>query len=164
MGWVSGAATICATWEPSDHAEQLAQVAVNFDVNITTTLADIPGAYVFVRAGRTYRVRAIVTVNSGAGVGSRVALASAVTLATMTLTYAFFGILVPAVVNALMFSAFGDPGNVIVETVGDGWWVVDGSFSPTSSGFVTLQFAQAVSDPSTSRANFGSYLEIVEQP
>jgi hypothetical protein len=52
---------------------------------------------------------------------------------------------------------------VITETDSNGYWLIEGSLKPSSSGFIAVQFAQAVSDPSSTIADQGSFLEVSEQ-
>lgn len=149
------------TWEPSDGGSQVAQAVSDMDVASSTALADIPGVYAYVVAGRTYRVRGLVVVDAAAVGGSKVSLAANGAAAdVMNVLYTFVGTAAPAVAVAYLSVSFGDSPT---ENVGNGAWVVDGSFRASASGFVSLQFAQAVSDPTPSTAQQGSCLDVTEQ-
>ena len=155
----TGPVAVVLTW--SRPRRQLASTESSFDVASSTALADVTDLAAPVEAGKTYRFRAVVPVNVGSG-GSRIAMALAGTAGVVQVDYAFFATNPVALGQAKIFNAFGDPGNVVVEA-GNGWWLVEGLFEATTLGVLSVQFAQATSDPSNSSANAGSYLEVVEK-
>ena len=159
------APTIFVAWMPGDQAAQLAQVTTGFDVASSAALVDVPELYSYAFPKHAYRLKACVFVTAGAVGGSRVAVAGAFALDVCNFSYTFVGINPgPALVQAVTLAAFGDVAGVVKENAGNGYWLIEGSFTPAAGGgVVSVQFAQATSDVGTSTAKQGSYLEITEQ-
>jgi len=156
----TGPVAVALTW--SRPRRQLASTESTFDVSSSTTLADVTDLTVPAEAGKTYRFRAVVPIQSGAG-GSRIAAAFSGTASLAQVEYAYFGISPAALAQAKILPAFGDPGDVVTENVGNGWWQVEGVFEATTLGILSVQFAQASSNPAASSTNAGSYLLIEEK-
>ena len=155
---------VAIVWTYARPRRQMATTVNPFPVTSSDVLADVPDLAVFVEEGHTYKVSAVVFAQCALGDGSRVALQSAsIVLGVANLVYSFFAVTAPSAVNAYAFSVFGDPANVIVETSGNGWWKIEGTFEATAGGVLTVQYAQAVSSPAASTALPGAYLEIIEQ-
>ena len=160
FGYDNTKATVVTTWQPGPYNISLALLAADYPVAAKIVLADVPAMKLFVRAEHSYRVKALVFVNAGS-FGSRIALHNADAMDVCNLSYTFIGVSPgPTLAQAALFAAFDVD---TTETAGNGYWIVDGSFRTRVDGFVTLQFAQAVSDPVSSTAQQGSYIEIVEQ-
>jgi hypothetical protein len=156
---------LCA-WMPGDQAAQLSQVTTGFDVASSAALADVPELYSYAFPKHAYKLRACVFVSAGAVGGSRVAVAGAFALDVCNFSYTFVGVIPgPALVQAAVRAAFGDVAGVVKENAGNGYWLIEGSFTPSAGGggVVSVQFAQATSDVGRSTAEQGSYLEITEQ-
>jgi hypothetical protein len=155
---------IAVEWTYQRPRRQLAITTAAFDVAASTVLADVPGLIVPIEDGHSYQIRAFIPVHHlGAGGGSAVAIASEGVMAVdiLNLEYTFTSI-VPSLVTALAFTSFG--GFITENSVDNGWWIVEGSIRPNNDhGNITVQFAQAVSDPTASRVLAGAYLEVVEK-
>jgi hypothetical protein len=154
---------IAITWTYKRPQHQLAATNTVFNVTSSDVLVDVPGLAVYLEAGHTYKVRACLFANVSTG-GSRVSLQSlTIAMFLANIVYSFSTTSPPALAQAKGFGTFGDPGNVIVETTGNGWWSIDGTLVVTTAGVLTVQFAQAVSNPVASTVNAGAYLEVIEQ-
>ena len=164
IGPVAGVLCYFGLWEASDRGTQLAASALQEDRVSDATLTNLANIRtIAVKAGRLYKITCLIPVDALAAGGSRVAIASSDGApATLVLCYTFHPIPNVSIVD-LLTATFGDPGNVLVETTGPGYWDIRGSYRASVDATINAQFGQAASDPSTTSAFAGSFLMVEEQ-
>lgn len=137
---------------------QQARVATSFSATSNVALANITGLTANVAAGRTYKIRAVLFTTSAATGGVKFAVGGTATATSII----YEGLttnagLITQSRGAAMATTVGAVTAVTAAHV-----VIEGIITVNAAGTITIQFAQNVSDVTSSVVLAGSNLEIQE--
>lgn len=159
-------------WQPGRHYNQVRLAPDNFEVTSNTTLGDVPGLFVQLEAGLSYKIRAHLYYNAGStpfNGGVRLALGG-----SATATFAWFSVVgmqeiedspgnphVPKLEWVQTMGGIGD-GAAQTHTGGTAGWIdIEGVIQVNTSGNLFVRFAQDTSSTGSSWIDQGSSLTAV---
>jgi hypothetical protein len=157
-------------WQPDDFQNQLSTLESTYLATSNVLLA-APGLNVHVLENHTYRLRVYLPIRAP-GVwanGGKVKIAGSATMARAIWSATFFretdgsGANAPAVLHAFANSTFGSVLTFTRTVVSQGYWILDGSFIPSVTGWMWVEFAQEITNVNASVLMQGAYMEVTEQ-
>ena len=167
-----GGAYATVAWQPGRHYNQVRAALDNFVKTSDVTLQDVPGLFVQLEAGKSYKIRAHLYYNTGGSPGNgglKVALDG-----SATATFAWFSVvgmqeradspgtpIVPLLEWVATMVALGD-GSAQSHTGGVAGWVdIEGVVKVNTSGSISVRFAQETSSAGSSSLGQGSSLTAI---
>ena len=163
----SGAGTTAATFEGTQQdaifagmvlsAGSLKRVTAQFDVTSSTTLANVTGLSVSLRAATSYRFRAVLHTTSNVAGGVKAAIASSGSVTAII----YDGVTMDAGFGTALSRSTASGTAVGAATAVTAALInIAGTIVTNAAGNLTVQFAQNASNGAASSVLVGSYLEV----
>lgn len=138
------------------------RVSTQFDKTTDTALANVPGLSVTVAAGRTYTFRAVLHLTPSAVGGQQIAVAGTATATAVTYQVNSINNTTNANILNSRVAALGGAGVGVAGGTAD-FTTVEGTITVNAGGTLTVQFAQNVSN-GTSSVLVGSTFLVMDVP
>lgn len=150
------------SWGNAGLQNQDTRVVAQFDVTSNDAVDDIPGLTAMVITGKTYKFEAILYTSADPAAGIRFAFGGAAT-ATSFIASAITGYSDATNVGTPQVTALGDIlGDLTTTTTAGASTRITGTITVATTGTLTVQFAQNVSDGATSSVLIGSTFTVTE--
>lgn len=132
-----------------------ARVTTQFDKTSSTTLGDITGLTVKVKASGKYRFRAVLMTTSNVAGGVKAAISGTATVTSITYSGVTYG-------TAVTYSNTTTYGNAVGAVTAEtgAMIIIEGSVVINAAGTLTVQFAQNASNGTASSVLVGSTWEV----
>ncbi len=139
------------------------RVATQFDKTSDTTLANVTGLTVTVKAGRTYSFTAILYTTSNVAGGVKAAIAGTATATAIIYEAETASAGITGAVGTSRATALGTAvGDVTAVTVAK--IMITGTITVNAAGTLTVQFAQNASNGTASSVLVGSSFIVIDNP